>query len=54
MAAELKRELKADTKLVAGHGGVFEISVDGNSIFSKKSLGRFPEEGEVLGLIRSR
>jgi selenoprotein W-related protein len=54
LAAELKRTLKADTELVAGHGGVFEITVDGNLLFSKKSQGRFPEEGEVLGLIRSR
>ena len=54
MAAELKRALKADTKLVAGHGGVFEVAVDGDLIFSKKSQGRFPEDGEVLGIIRSR
>jgi selT/selW/selH-like putative selenoprotein len=31
---------------------VFEITVDGKLIFSKRSLGRFPEEGEILGLIR--
>jgi selenoprotein W-related protein len=54
LAAELDRELKSDTRLVAGHGGVFEVSVDGELVFSKKSQGRFPEEGEVLGLIRSR
>lgn len=34
-------------------GGVFEVTVDGKKVFSKKELGRFPEEGEVLGLIRS-
>jgi selT/selW/selH-like putative selenoprotein len=32
---------------------VFEITVDGTKIFSKKALGRFPEEGEVLELIRA-
>jgi len=28
--------------------------VDGKLVFSKKSLGRFPEEGEVLKLIKAR
>jgi len=40
-----------DSELVASHGGVFEVSVDGKLFFSKKKLGRFPEEGEVLKLI---
>jgi selenoprotein W-related protein len=31
---------------------VFEITVDGAKLFSKKALGRFPEDGEVLELIR--
>jgi len=53
LAAELKDSLGATSKLVASHGGVFEVTVDGRLIFSKKSLGRFPEDGEVLGLIRS-
>lgn len=34
-------------------GGVFEVSVDGTLIFSKKQLGRFPEPGEVQRKIRS-
>jgi len=54
LAAELKQALKVDSELAAGHGGVFEISVDGDVVFSKKSLGRFPAEGEVLGLVRSK
>jgi selT/selW/selH-like putative selenoprotein len=36
---------------VASHGGVFEISLDGKLIFSKSSLGRFPEDGEIVGMI---
>ena len=38
---------------MASGGGVFEITIDGKLIFSKKSLDRFPEDGEVLELIRS-
>jgi selenoprotein W-related protein len=41
-------------KLVASSGGVFEVSVDGAGVFSKKALGRFPEPGEVLAAIRAR
>jgi len=28
--------------------------VDGSLVFSKKTLGRFPEDGEVLTLIESQ
>ena len=38
--------------MIKGRGGVFEVILDGVLIFSKKSLERFPEEGEVLGLVR--
>jgi hypothetical protein len=31
---------------------VYEVVVDGNLIFSKKSLNRFPEEREIAGLIK--
>jgi selT/selW/selH-like putative selenoprotein len=42
------------SELVASHGGVFEVSLDGDLLFSKASLGRFPDDGEILRLIRSR
>jgi len=44
--------LGVDSELVASGGGVFEVSVDGRLVFSKRSLGRFPEDGEVLDLLR--
>ncbi len=34
--------------LVRSSGGVFEVTLDGALIFSKKQLGRFPELREVL------
>ena len=50
---ELKTKFpKVDTKLISSGGGVFEITLDNNLIFSKKALERFPEEGEVEKLIR--
>jgi selenoprotein W-related protein len=52
---ELKTKFpKVDTKLISSGGGVFEITLDNNLIFSKKALERFPEEGEVEKLIRER
>jgi len=33
--------------LIKGRGGVFEISVGNELIFSKKQSGRFPQPGEV-------
>jgi selenoprotein W-related protein len=52
LAAELKKNLGVDATLTAGGGGVFDVMVDGKTIFSKKAVGRFPEEGEVLGKLR--
>jgi len=36
---------------VKGTGGVFEITVDGRVAFSKKQLGRFPEDVEIDALL---
>jgi len=35
-------------------GGLFEVTFNGELIFSKKSLDRFPEKGEIVGLIDQR
>jgi zinc protease len=51
LAAELKRKLDVDATLIPGSGGVFDVTIDGKLVFSKKKVGRFPEEGEVLGLM---
>ena len=40
--------------LVEGDGGVFDVVVDGELLFSKHRVGRFPEPGEVLAAIRER
>jgi len=38
--------------MVPSSGGVFEVTVDGRLVFSKKTLGRHAHPGEVLELIR--
>ena len=55
-ASSLESELEqiypdAEIKLVSSGGGVFEVMVNGTLIFSKKSLDRFPEKGEIVNLI---
>jgi selT/selW/selH-like putative selenoprotein len=54
VAAELERELGVEPELIKGGGGIFEVKVDGQPVFVKRDVGRFPTKGEVPGLIRSR
>ncbi|MBC8257768.1 MAG: hypothetical protein H8E38_02025 [SAR324 cluster bacterium] len=52
MAAELKESFGVDPELLSGERGDFEVLVDGNTVFSKKALARFPDTGEVTRIIR--
>ena len=49
LAAELKAKFGDDVvvELIKGDAGVFEIDVDGHSVFSKKQTGNFPRYQEV-------
>ena len=38
--------------LIPSSGGVFELTINGDLVFSKKGKGRYPESGEVLSLIQ--
>lgn len=40
--------------LIKGGGGVFDVKMDGELIFSKKQAGRFPAQGEVEAMIAAR
>ncbi len=54
MAASLLQEFGAQTELIRGTNGVFDVVVDGALVFSKQAVGRFPADGEVETLIRTR
>lgn len=41
----------AELALVPGSGGVFEVQVDGRTVFSKHEAGRHAEAGEVARLV---
>ncbi len=44
----------AELTLVTGTKGVFDVIVDGETLYSKHSTGRHAESGEVLRLFRER
>jgi selenoprotein W-related protein len=55
LAAELKQAWPdTDVLLIPSSGGVFEVKVDGELLFSKRALRRHAEPGEVVQLIRAR
>jgi len=41
----------AEVELIEAGGGVFEITRDGDLVFSKKKLHRFPEDQEIDAII---
>lgn len=52
MAADLKSKYGVDAEIVQRDGGYYEIYVNGKQVFSKKTIGRFPDDtAEVIGLI---
>ena len=46
----MEEKYGAEVELVPGVGGVFEITVDGRLAFSKKQMGRFPTDEEVVAV----
>jgi selenoprotein W-related protein len=44
----------AELTLVTGAKGVFDVVVDGRSLYSKHETGRHAEPGEVLALFREQ
>ncbi|PID76862.1 MAG: hypothetical protein CSB24_04405 [Deltaproteobacteria bacterium] len=53
MGEEIKKEFDAEVEFIPSSGGVFEVTADGKLVFSKKKLDRFPNDGEVVSLLKS-
>ncbi|MDA0335602.1 MAG: Rdx family protein [bacterium] len=54
MAAEILKQKKMDLGqlvILPSNGGRFEVTVDGELIFSKLAEGRFPQNQEILDRI---
>ncbi|RME34737.1 MAG: SelT/SelW/SelH family protein [Gammaproteobacteria bacterium] len=43
-----------EVALIPGSGGVFEVRLDGETLFSRQQAGRFPEAKELKQLVRDR
>ncbi len=52
LANELQQKLGIKSELIKASGGVFEVEYGKRLVFSKKQLHRFPDEGEIVGLIK--
>jgi selenoprotein W-related protein len=48
LADAIEKACKVRPRLIEGRGGVFEVVVGDKLIFSKKALGRFPDNEEIL------
>ena len=44
----------AELTLITGSKGIFDVIVDGEVLYSKKTVGRHAEPGEVLELFRDK
>jgi selenoprotein W-related protein len=55
VAAELTEAFPdMEIKLIPSSGGVFEVTLDGAVVFSKKRVGRHAQPGEVVEVVRAK
>ncbi len=57
MTAKLLGALKQrihDLKLIPSKGGCFELTVDGELVYSKLQTGKFPDEQKMLEAVSAR
>lgn len=54
LQAAIKKEFGLTADLKEGHGGVFDVAIDGTVVYSKHETSRFPENHEVFARIRQR
>jgi selenoprotein W-related protein len=50
---DFHKELPGGVHLIPSSGGVLEVSLDGEMVFSKKALNRYPNENEVEDTLAS-
>jgi selenoprotein W-related protein len=41
-------------EVVTGTGGIFDVHVDGDLVFEKSMLGRYPDPDDVIPLVRDK
>lgn len=50
---ELEHEI-GSIEVVTGSGGIFDVHLDGELVFTKSMLGHYPEPDDVMPLLRER
>lgn len=41
-------------EVVTGAGGIFDVHLDGELVFEKKMIGRYPDPDDVIPLVRAK
>jgi predicted Rdx family selenoprotein len=53
VAAAIERELGMESALVGGHGGIFEVRLDGDVAYTNGRRGGIPNDDQVLTALRA-
>ena len=56
-AAELLKEHEFEIEslqIIPSRGGAFELTVDGELLYSKRATGRHAEDGELMRLVKGK
>ena len=53
MLGTFKQKIK-ELKLIPASGGCFELTVNGELLYSKLAIGKFPDEQAILDLLEKR
>ena len=54
LAEKIKNQLSLETNIIRGSGGVFEITLNGQLLYSKKATGEFPSDAQAIELIKAK
>jgi selenoprotein W-related protein len=54
LADALRKSFGIEATLTKGSGGVFDVTVDGEIVFSKHNQDRFPRNEEIIELLKDR
>jgi len=53
LAADIEKVFGLSTVLKEGHGGVFEVTINGQVVYTNAGVcGRLPETEEIMGRVR--
>ncbi|MCP4760922.1 MAG: hypothetical protein GY870_04010 [archaeon] len=52
MADKIKKEVGVASQLIPGSNGIYDIIVDGNTIYSKDRTKQFPDNDEIVKLLK--